>query len=307
MNRTQITQLMVFAGVAELGSFRRAAERFGIAPSAVSHAVSTLEQSLGVRLLARTTRSTRPTEEGARLLARVAGPFADIAAGLCEAAEEGHAPSGPLRVTMALAVVEDLIVRRLPEFCARYPGIELDIRADDSFEDIVKSGCDAGVRLGESLEADMIAVRASGPRRSLIVGTPAYFARHPAPREPADLAGHNCIRRRFSSGRVYRWELQKDGKALNVEVQGNLILPQQALMRQAALDGLGLAFLFEQLIADDLKAGRLVAVMQDWCPSFDGFYIYYPSRRQMRPALRAFIEFFQADVPPYRAAGPTGS
>ncbi|OWT76820.1 MULTISPECIES: LysR family transcriptional regulator [unclassified Achromobacter] len=302
MNRAQTTQLMVFVSVAELGSFRRAAEQLGIAPSAVSHAVSALEQSLGVRLLARTTRSTRPTDEGARLLARVSGPFADIAAGLQEAAEQGGPPSGPLRVTMAMAAAEDLILRRLPEFCARYPLIELDIRADDNFEDIVRSGCDAGVRLGESLEADMIAVRASGPRRNLIVGTPAYFAAHPPPRHPTDLARHNCIRRRFSSGRVYRWELQKRRKAINVEVQGTLILPQQTFMRQAALDSLGLAFLFEHLIADDLEAGRLISVMDDWCPSFDGFYIYYPSRRQMRPALRAFVDFFQAPSRPAPAA-----
>lgn len=302
MNRAQTTQLMVFASVAELGSFRRAAEQLGIAPSAVSHAVSALEQSLGVRLLARTTRSTRPTDEGARLLARVTGPLADIAAGLREAAEQGGPPSGPLRVTMALAAAEDLILRRLPEFCARYPLIELDLRADDNFEDIVKSGCDAGVRLGESLEADMIAVRASGPKRNLIVGTPAYFAAHPPPRHPRDLAGHNCIRRRFSGGRIYRWELQKGRKGINVEVQGNLILPQQTFMRQAALDSLGLAFLFEHMIVDDLKAGRLVSAMDDWCPSFDGFYIYYPSRRQMRPALRAFLEFFQAPSRPAATA-----
>ncbi|ALM83365.1 LysR family transcriptional regulator [Bordetella sp. N] len=293
MNRTQTTQLMVFVSVAELGSFRRAAEQLGIAPSAVSHAVSALEESLGVRLLARTTRSTRPTDEGARLLARVAEPFADIAAGLQEASEHDGPPSGPLRVTMALSVAEDLILPRVAEFSTRYPSIELDIRADDNFEDIIKSGCDAGVRLGESLEADMIAVRASGPRRSLIVATPDYFSRHPAPRHPTDLAQHNCIRRRFSSGRIYRWELKKGRKALNVEVQGNLILPQQTFMRRAALDSVGLAFLFEQNIAADLEAGRLVSVMEEWCPSFDGFYIYYPSRRQMRPALRAFIQFFQ--------------
>ncbi|MFC4274449.1 LysR family transcriptional regulator [Achromobacter aloeverae] len=301
MNRTQTSQLMVFVSVAELGSFRRAAERLGIAPSAVSHAVSTLEDSLGVRLLARTTRATRPTEEGARLLSRVTEPFADITAALQDAAEQGDAPSGPLRVTMALSVAEDLILGRLPAFCARYPGIELDLRADDNFEDIIKSGCDAGVRLGESLHADMIAVPASGPQRSLIVATPRYFAAHPAPRHPRDLAQHNCIRRRFSSGRVYRWELKKGRKAYNVDVRGNLILPQQSAMRRAALDSLGLAFLFEHTIAEDLKAGRLVAVMEDWCPSFDGFYIYYPSRRQMRPALRAFLAFFRAEAPSWRA------
>lgn len=284
---------MVFVAVSELGSFRGAADRLGIAPSAVSHAVSALEGSLGVRLLARTTRSTRPTEEGARLLARVAAPLADIAAGLAEAAEQGDTPSGPLRITMPLLAAQELMMRRLPAFSARYPQIELDIRASDLFEDIIESGCDAGVRLGESLEADMIAVRASGPRRGLIVGAPSYFATHPEPEHPRDLAAHTCIRRRFGSGRIYRWELEKDGHSINVDVKGNLILPQQNLIRRAALDGLGLAFVFEQTVAADVRAGRLIAVMQEWCPPFDGFYIYYPSRRQMRPALRAFIEFFR--------------
>lgn len=184
-------------------------------------------------------------------------------------------------------------MRRIPEFVARYPLIELDIRTSDRFEDIVESGCDAGLRLGESLETDMIAVRASGPRRGVIVGAPDYFARHPKPRHPRDLKDHNCIRRRFASGRLYRWELEKDGRALSVSVTGNLILPQQDLIRRAALQGLGLAFLFKDVVAGDLRDGRLTAVLDDWCPPFEGFYIYYPSRRQMRPALRAFIDFFR--------------
>jgi len=293
MDRTQLSQLVVFVTVAETGSFRAAADRLGIAPSAVSHAVSTLENSLGLRLLSRTTRSTRPTEEGARILAHVTGPLAEIAAGFAEVVEGAVAPSGPLRITMPLLAADEIIMRRLPAFAARYPAIELDIRASDVFEDIVQSGCDAGIRLGESLEADMIAVRAGGPRRGLIVGAPAYFAKHPKPAHPRDLAAHNCIRRRFESGRIYRWELARDGHAIGVEVKGNLILPQQGLMRQAAIDGLGMAFLFEEAISTDIREGRLIAVMEEWCPSFDGFHIYYPSRRQMRPALRAFIEFFR--------------
>jgi DNA-binding transcriptional LysR family regulator len=293
MDRTQVSQLMVFVAVSELGSFRRAADRLGIAPSAVSHAISMLEEGLGVRLLARTTRSTRPTEEGQRLLDRVAVPLSDITTGLAEIAEQQESPAGPLRITMPLLAAEELIMPRLADFGRRYPRIELDIRASDLFEDIVASGCDAGLRLGESLEADMIAVKASGPRRNLIVAAPSYFERYPRPEHPRDLIGHQCIRRRFESGRIYRWELEKEGRRLNIEVSGNLILPQQALMRRAALDGLGLAFLFTEAIEEDLRAGRLIPVMQDWCPEFDGFYIYYPSRRQMRPALRAFIEFFK--------------
>jgi DNA-binding transcriptional LysR family regulator len=284
---------VVFQTVAETGSFRAAADRLGIAPSAVSHAVSALEKSLGVRLLARTTRSTRPTEEGTRLLTRVTTPLTEIASGLAETGKNPDEPSGPLRITLPLLAVEEVIMPRLRDFLNRYPKIEIDIRTADSFEDIVESGCDAGIRLGENLEADMIAVRASGPRRSVIVATPEYFERNPQPEHPSDLNAHNCIRRRFDSGRIYRWELERDGRALTVEVQGNLILPQQELIRRATLDGLGLAFVFDEAVTEDIREGRLVTVMDDWCPPFDGFYIYYPSRHQMRPALRAFVDFFK--------------
>lgn len=228
-----------------------------------------------------------------RLPARVAGPLAEIATGLTEVVEETMAPSGPPRITMPLLAADELVMPRLAEFAALYPSIELDIRASDIFEDIVQSGCDAGIRLGEGLEADMIAVRMEGIRRGLIVATPNYFTRHPKPAHPRDLAGHKRIRRRFESGRIHRWELERDGHAISVEVKGNLILPQQQLVRKAALDGLGLAFLFEETVANDLHEGRLPTVLEDWCPPFGGFHLYYPSRRQMRPALRAFIEFFR--------------
>ncbi|AYF00236.1 LysR family transcriptional regulator [Paracoccus yeei] len=293
MERAHLSRLVVLRTVAELGSFRGAADRLGIAPSAVSQAVALLEADLGVRLLARTTRSTRPTDEGARLLERVGGALDEIGAALAETAARPEVPSGALRITMPHLAADEVVMRRIPEFVARYPLIELDIRTSDRFEDIVESGCDAGLRLGESLETDMIAVRASGPRRGVIVGAPDYFARHPKPRHPRDLKDHNCIRRRFASGRLYRWELEKDGRALSVSVTGNLILPQQDLIRRAALQGLGLAFLFKDVVAGDLRDGRLTAVLDDWCPPFEGFYIYYPSRRQMRPALRAFIDFFR--------------
>ncbi|QEU08037.1 LysR family transcriptional regulator [Paracoccus yeei] len=293
MERAHLSRLVVLRTVAELGSFRGAADRLGIAPSAVSQAVALLEADLGVRLLARTTRSTRPTDEGARLLERVGRALDEIGAALAETAARPEVPSGALRITMPHLAADEVVMRRIPEFVARYPLIELDIRTSDRFEDIVESGCDAGLRLGESLETDMIAVRASGPRRGVIVGAPDYFARHPKPRHPRDLKDHNCIRRRFASGRLYRWELEKDGRALSVSVTGNLILPQQDLIRRAALQGLGLAFLFKDVVAGDLRDGRLTAVLDDWCPPFEGFYIYYPSRRQMRPALRAFIDFFR--------------
>jgi DNA-binding transcriptional LysR family regulator len=293
MKRAHLSRLVVLRTVADLGSFRAAADRLAIAPSAVSQAVATLEEELGVRLLARSTRSTRPTDEGVRLLARIAGPLDDIAAALTEAAARPEVPSGPLRITMPMLAANEVIMRGLPEFAARFPQIELEIRTSDDFEDIVASGCDAGLRLGESLETDMIAVKASRPQRGVIVGAPEYFAARGRPEHPRDLAAHNCIRRRFHSGRIYRWELEKAGRSLSVDVTGNLTLPQQDLIRRAALKGLGIAYLFAETVEDDLREGRLEAVLADWCQPFDGFYIYYPSRRQMRPALRAFIDFFR--------------
>jgi DNA-binding transcriptional LysR family regulator len=293
MNRTQLSQLAVFAAVAEARSFRGAAGELGIAPSAISHAVSALEASLGMRLLSRTTRSVAPTEEGRRLLETLAPALGDIGTTLDNLAEHAGQPAGPLRITMPQLAADDLIVPRLGEFLRLYPDIELDIATNDRFEDIVAGGYDAGLRLGEHLEADMIAVKASGSWRGAVVAAPGYFDSHPIPRHPDDLMAHRCIRRRFSSGRIYRWEMEKDGKTIVVDVRGPLILSDQAMIRRAVIDGAGLAFVFHQRVREDIAEGRLVRVLEDWCDPFDGFYIYYPSRRQMRPALRAFVDFFR--------------
>lgn len=293
MNRTQLSQLAVLAIVAEARSFRKAAAELGIAPSAVSHAVAALEASLGVRLIARTTRSVAPTEEGRLLLDTLAPALSDIGAVMEALADRQANPAGPLRITMPTIAAEDIVMPRLGAFLNTYPDIELELRTDDRFEDIVEKGFDAGLRLGEHLEADMIAVRASGPWRGLIVGAPAYLEAHAKPVQPRDLMQHRCIRRRFSSGRLYRWELEKDGRQVTVDVTGPLIVSDQRLMRAAAMDGAGLAYIFDQRVDDDIRAGRLVPVLEDWCPAFDGFSIYYPTRQQMRPALRAFVDFFR--------------
>ncbi len=293
MNRNQLSQLAVFAAVAEAGSFRGAARELNIAPSAISHAITSLEAGLGLRLLSRTTRSVAPTEEGRRLLDTLAPALGDIGATLDSLAEQAGRPAGPLRVTMTRLAAEDLIVPRLGEFLRLYPEIELDITADDRFEDIVAGGYDAGLRLGEHLEADMIAVRAGPPLSGAVVASPRYFEDHPVPLHPHDLLRHRCIRRRFASGRIYRWELERQGKLVVVDVRGPLILSDQTLIRAAALDGVGLAYIFDERIRDDVRQGRLIRVLEDWCDPFDGFYIYYPSRQQMRPALRAFVDFFR--------------
>ncbi|MBB4955016.1 DNA-binding transcriptional LysR family regulator [Agrobacterium vitis] len=293
MNRIQLSQLSVLATVAETCSFRKAAAELGIAPSAVSHAISALEDSLGVRLLARTTRSVAPTEEGRQLLATLAPALAEIDAALETLAESRTRPAGPLRITLPRLAAEHLIAPRLGAFTRQFPEIELDLIANDNFEDIVAHGFDAGLRLGENLEADMVAVKASGPWRGAIVAAPRYFEDFPVPHEPGDLMQHRCIRRRFSSGRIYRWELEKHGKPLVVDVSGPLILADDRAVIVACLDGAGLAFVFENRIQKELATGQLIRVMEDWCEPFDGFYIYYPTRHQMRPALRAFVDFFR--------------
>ncbi|MDM9627007.1 LysR family transcriptional regulator [Rhizobium sp. S152] len=293
MNRTQLAQLAVLAAVAERRSFRAAAKELEIAPSAVSHAVSSLEESLGIRLLARTTRSVAPTEEGRLLLQRLKPALDEIGIALEAVSEAGGRPAGTLRVTAPRFASDILLAPRLGEFLNRYPDITLEIANEDGFIDIVREGFDAGIRLEESLEADMIAVRASPNLTTVIAGSPDYFVRHPKPLHPSDLVHHRCIKRRFTNGTIYRWEFEKDGRELVVPVDGPLIVSEDRLALIAALNGAGLAYLFDLRVEDELASGKLVRVLEDWCAPYPGPFIYYPSRRQMRPALRAFIDFFR--------------
>ncbi|WP_018899283.1 LysR family transcriptional regulator [Rhizobium sp. 2MFCol3.1] len=293
MNRTQLAQLAVLATVAERRSFRAAAKELEIAPSAVSHAVSSLEESLGIRLLARTTRSVAPTEEGRLLLQRLKPALDEIGIALEAVSEAGGRPAGTLRVTAPRFASDILLAPRLGEFLNRYPDITLEIANEDGFIDIVREGFDAGIRLEESLEADMIAVRASPNLTTVIAASPDYFKRHPKPLHPSDLVNHRCIKRRFTNGTIYRWEFEKDGRELVVPVDGPLIVSEDRLALIAALNGVGLAYLFDLRVEDELASGKLVRVLEDWCAPYPGPFIYYPSRRQMRPALRAFIDFFR--------------
>ncbi|MBP1887143.1 LysR family transcriptional regulator [Sinorhizobium mexicanum] len=293
MNRTQLSQLAVLSAVAAHGSFRGAAKELGVAPSAVSHAVGSLEASLGVRLLARTTRSVAPTEEGRRLLERLRPALDEIAHALEAAAEARERPAGNLRITAPRFAADLILAPRLGAFLDRFPDIVLELANEDGFTDIVEQGYDAGIRLGESLEADMIAVKVGPDLTSAVVAAPAYFERHGRPSHPRDLAGHRCIRRRFSNGTLYRWEFEKEGEEITVSVAGPLILGEDRPIIKAALGGAGLAYLFETRVAEYVAAGRLERVLEDWCAPYAGPYLYYPSRRQMRPALRAFIDFFR--------------
>ncbi|MFS2153761.1 LysR family transcriptional regulator [Rhizobium sp. Rhizsp42] len=293
MNRTQLAQLAVLATVAEHRSFRAAAKELEIAPSAVSHAVSSLEESLGIRLLARTTRSVAPTEEGRLLLQRLKPALDEIGIALEAVSEAGGRPAGTLRVTAPRFASDILLAPRLGEFLNRYPDITLEIANEDGFIDIVREGFDAGIRLEESLEADMIAVRASPNLTTVIAASPDYFKRYPKPLHPSDLVNHRCIKRRFTNGTIYRWEFEKGGRELVVPVDGPLIVSEDRLALIAALNGVGLAYLFDLRVEHELASGKLVRVLEDWCAPYPGPFIYYPSRRQMRPALRAFIDFFR--------------
>lgn len=294
MNRNHLSQLAVLATVAKHGSFRAAARELAIAPSAVSYAVAMLEDRLRVRLLARTTRSVAPTEEGARLLERLRPALLEIDLALETAMESREKPAGNLRLTVPRTAAELALAPRLGGFAAAYPDIVLAVVIEDQFTDIVAGGFDAGVRLGESLQADMIAVRIGPSLRCAVVAAPSYLKSAPSvPLHPRDLLHHRCLRFCFSSGVLYHWEFEKEGEAIDMAVEGPLILGEDRSITQAAIDGAGIAFQFESYVNEAIGDGRLVRMLDDWCPPFEGFYVYYPSRRQMRPALRAFVDFFR--------------
>lgn len=301
MDRRPLPDLAVFAVVAERRSFRRAAAELGVSASALSHAIRNIETRLGVRLLHRTTRSVAPTEAGERLLARLAPALADIDEALNEVASFRDRPSGRLRLNMARSAARMLIAPEVGGFLKAYPDIRLEIVTDDGLVDIVAGGFDAGLRLGESLQADMIAVPVSGDVRLVAVGSPDYLRRCGAPTSPADLTGHVCFRTRFPSGAMFPWEFERRGETAVVHVDGPLVSDEAEVIRQAALQGAGLAFLFEGLVQAEIADGRLVQVLPDWCESFPGFFLYYPSRRQVSPALRAFIDWMRWPRPSRRA------
>jgi DNA-binding transcriptional LysR family regulator len=304
MRGTEYAELAAFLAIAEERNFRRAARRLSMSPSALSHSMRDLEERLGARLLNRTTRSVAPTEAGANLLGRLAPAFAEIAAAL----EVVHAfrdrPSGTIRVNMPRPAADVVFVPALTRFTAAYPDVRLDLIIDDEFIDIVAGGFDAGVRLGELVQRDMVAVRLTPDIRFTIVGSPCYFASRPRPVTPRDLHDHACINYRFArSGAVYDWRFAKGDESLVVSVDGPITTNDLSIGLAAAMEGTGLVRMMEARVAGHVAAGRLIPVLEDWCPRYPGFFLYYPSRRQMSPALRAAIDFFRFKG----AAGATAS
>jgi DNA-binding transcriptional LysR family regulator len=290
MRRDELNDLAAFAAVAEAGSFTRAAAALGMSQSALSHAMRGLEQRLKVRLLARTTRSVSTTEAGETLLRALRPALEDIASGLAEVGALGASVSGLVRLTATKNAIKALILPVMPAFLAAHPNVRLELIVDDNLTDIVAHRFDAGVRFGNIVEKDMIAVRIGPDMKRAVVGSPDYFARTPPPATPHELGGHSCIAYRLvRTGGLYAWEFEEDGKPLEVRVDGPLVFNDSDLMRASAIAGMGLAYLYEDDAQEDIRAGRLVRILQDWCPSLPGYFLYHPSRRQTPPALTALI------------------
>ena len=290
MPPADLNLLSAFLAVSEERSFTRAARRLGVTPSAVSHAMRGLEESLGVRLLSRTTRSVAPTEAGEQLLARARPALAELQEGLDQLAGLRDKPAGRVRLLIPRLAGASVLGPRLAQFTRAFPDVVLDVTADDSRLDIVANGFDAGIHFGEYIQKDMIAVRVSPDHRAAIVGAPAYFKTHPKPKTPHDLVHHRCINFRHGDAGVYRWEFEKERQSLSVAVTGPLIVDDVEIMVRAAVAGIGLAFVSDERVAADLKHGTLVRVLDDWCQPFPGFFLYYPSRKQQPAALAALIE-----------------
>ncbi|SEM26397.1 DNA-binding transcriptional regulator, LysR family [Pseudoxanthomonas sp. GM95] len=293
MAASPLPAVVAFTRVAHHASFSRAADELGVSPSALSQTVRGLEQQLGVRLLHRTTRRVGLTEHGARFLEQVRVGLDQIDAAFQTLDAVRDTPAGLLRITLPRLVAERLVMPRLPAFHARYPQVQVELFVDRYMVDLVAEGFDAGVRLGESLARDMVALPIGPMHRQVVVGTPDYFARHGVPATPADLVHHACILHRLTSGRLMPWEFTRDGRDFEVEVHGPLISNDSEVAYLAACSGLGLVQCFSELAQADLAEGRLVSVLQDWQLPFAGFHIYYPAREHLPPKLRVFVDFMR--------------
>jgi DNA-binding transcriptional LysR family regulator len=291
MARENFNDLLAFVTVAREGSFTRAAAQLGVSQSALSHTIRGLEARLALRLLTRTTRSVSPTEAGERLLMTVAPRFEEIEAELAALSELRDKPAGNIRITAADHAANTVLWPKLEAFLPDYPDIKVEITVNYGLIDIVAERYDAGVRLGDQVAKDMIAVRIAPDLRMAVVGSPAYFSKRPPPRTPHDLAAHDCINLRLPTyGGLYAWEFAKDGRELNVRVQGQLVFNSSPPMLRAALAGFGMACVPEDMAQEHIAEGRLKRVLKEWCPAFPGYHLYYPSRRQSSPAFALLVD-----------------
>lgn len=286
-----LNQLIWFQVVAEERSFTKASARIGVAQSTLSHAIRRLEAGLGLRLLTRTTRSVAPTAAGERLLQTVTPRLAEIQEEIATLTTVRDKPAGTIRLTLSDHALDSVVWPKLKPVLAAYPDIKVELILDSTFRNIVEERFDAGVRLGESVEKDMIAVRIGPDWRLVAIASPTYLAERGRPSHPQDLIGHNCINMRHeSSGSLYAWEFEKNGKALRVRVDGQVTFNNSYAMIDAAVSGLGIAYVPENIAQASIGAGELELVLDDWSPMFDGYFLYYPSRRQIPPAFQIIVD-----------------
>jgi DNA-binding transcriptional LysR family regulator len=298
MDREDWGSLAAFAMVAGERSFTRAAARLGVSPSALSHTIRRLEEKLGVQLLARSTRSVSTTQAGERLVARLDPAIAEISSAVDQLGELSGKPSGHIRISAPGEAARRVIAPALPKFVEAHPDIVVEVLIEQAFTNIVERRLDAGIRLGESLEKDVVAVAVSPPLRMAVVASPAYVRRHGIPRTPRELRSHRCINVRLpSAGTLYKWEFERGAEKVEVAVDGPLIFDAGGMVVDAALAGVGLGYVLEDRAREHLKTGALVRVLADWCPPFPGFHLYYPGRRQLSPALAAFIDAIRVPGP----------
>lgn len=289
MQRGDLNDLAAFASVARQRSFTRAAAELGLSPSALSHAMKALEERLGVRLLARTTRSVAPTAAGEQLLRSLDPALTQLKQGLASLADWRDAPSGTVRLTTFGYAARTILAPRLPSFLLDHLDVSVEVTVEDRLIDLVAGGFDAGIRLGEAIERDMVTVPVGPDLRTVVVGTPAYFSRHAPPETPAHLDRHVCVNYRLlGGGGLLPWEFEEEGRDLRLKVSGQLIVNDEVLAAAAVRAGAGLGYLMEHDVADEIADGRLVQVLAAWCPSYPGCRLYYPDRR-VTPALRALI------------------
>ncbi|MBY5755449.1 LysR family transcriptional regulator [Rhizobium leguminosarum] len=291
MPRPAVNDLIAFLAVARAQSFTKAAGKLGVSQSALSHTIRGLEERLGLRLLTRTTRSVAPTEAGERLLLSIGPRLDEIESELAALSAFREKPAGTIRINAGEHAADTVLWPALEKLLPDYPDINVEIIVDYGLTDIVAQRYDAGVRLGEQVAKDMIAVRIGPDMRMAVVGAPAYFDNKPTPLTPQDLTDHNCINLRLPTyGSVYAWEFEKDGRELRVRVEGQLVFNNIALRLNAVLAGMGLAYMPEDLVEAHLADGRLVRVLEDWCPPFSGYHLYYPSRRHTSPAFALVVD-----------------
>jgi DNA-binding transcriptional LysR family regulator len=296
-SRPSLAELISFATVAAHKSFRQAADELRVSPSTLSHTIRALETRLGVRLLHRTTRSVAMTEVGQALLLRVQPLVKDLDTALGDIDNYRSKPSGALRINSNLIGARVLLQVAVPKFLARYPEMRLDLVTEGRLVDIVAAGFDAGIRLAESVPKDMVAVALGGTDRFVAVAAPAYLKKRGVPRVPLDLLQHSCIRYRMRSGRIYHWEFERRDQAVDVDVPGQLTLDEDRLMLDAAIEGLGIAFVPERAANEAIASRKLSVVLDDWCPRFPGLCLYYPGHRQVPAGLRAFVDVLKEVAP----------